>query len=350
MSKPIIYPPLSLLKRVGAAFTEAWEQMEDFHQSNGANGLPQWEPWCYAPIAAALSVVQSKSGTPNIDMDAIASAQRIAAIAPWRISKEVYLIDPDLAQLLYEQDDLAIPSDILLQLPYQAFYIQVPGLSLGGDQYHGVFVHLEHDINSGDRELRLLYIKPDGATMGFPIHIDSADISESLRRTLYESEQNNPDLYDAFCHVSDDPFAGDLHSLLLRTLQIILYICAENAEIAPNSEQAFITRRTSTIKDRYAEIRKWDVGFRIGAAIRKYNRLESPEESDDQDRPAGKHASPRPHMRRGHWHHYWVGSRSDPESRKLILKWTPPTIVGTQQENAPIVYHIKNLEDSNEKS
>ena len=34
MSKQIIYPPLSLLKRVGAAFPEAWEQMEDFHQSN----------------------------------------------------------------------------------------------------------------------------------------------------------------------------------------------------------------------------------------------------------------------------------------------------------------------------
>ncbi|MEF2699898.1 MAG: hypothetical protein U0N08_01860 [Oscillospiraceae bacterium] len=348
MSKQIIYPPLSLLKRVGAAFPEAWEQMEYFHQSNGTSGLPKWEPWCYAPIAAALAVVQSKSGAPNIDMDTIVSAQRIAALAPWRISKEVFIIDPDLAQLLYEQDDLSIPSDILLQLPYPAFYIQSEGLCLGGDQYHGFFVHLEHDINSGDRELRLLYLAPDGATMGFLIHIDSADISASLQRTLSEAEQNNPDLYYAFCRVPGASFADDLRSLLLSTLQIILYICAENAEIAPNSEQAFITRRTDKIKDRYAEIRKWDVGFRIGAAIRKYNRVESPEDSDDQDRHAGKHASPRPHMRRGHWHHYWVGSRSDPDTRKLILKWTPPTIVGTQQENAPIVYHIKNLEDKND--
>lgn len=234
-----------------------------------------------------------------------------------------------------------------MQLPYPAFYIQASGLDLNGEQYHGVFVHLEHDINSGDRELRLLYLKPDGATMGFPIHIDSSDLAQSMQRTIDEATQNSSNPNISIVISSESSALDCLSDLLRRTLQIILYICAENAEIAPNSEQAFITRRTSTIKDRYAEIRKWDVGFRIGAAIRKYNRRYSP---DDPDRTAGTHASPRPHMRRGHWHHYWVGSRSDPDTRKLILKWTPPTIVGTQQENAPIVYHIKNLEDSNEKS
>ena len=233
------------------------------------------------------------------------------------------------------------------QLPYPAFYIQASGLDLNGEQYHGVFVHLEHDINSGDRELRLLYLKPDGATMGFPIHIDSSDLAQSMQRTIDEATQNSSNPNISIVISSESSALNCLSDLLRRTLQIILYICAENAEIAPNSEQAFITRRTSTIKDRYAEIRKWDVGFRIGAAIRKYNRRYSP---DDPDRTAGTHASPRPHMRRGHWHRYWVGSRSDPDTRKLILKWTPPTIVGTQQENAPIVYHIKNLEDSNEKS
>lgn len=60
-----------------------------------------------------------------------------------------------------------------------------------------------------------------------------------------------------------------LQELLLKALQVVLYILASNAEIVPNSEQSFITKRGATIKDKYSEIRKWDVGIRIGAAIRQ---------------------------------------------------------------------------------
>lgn len=66
-----------------------------------------------------------------------------------------------------------------------------------------------------------------------------------------------------------------LNEFLRKALQLVLYVCASNAEISPNSEQALITKRSSTIKDRYAEIRKWDVGARYGAAIRQYRKKES---------------------------------------------------------------------------
>jgi hypothetical protein len=42
------------------------------------------------------------------------------------------------------------------------------------------------------------------------------------------------------------------------------------------------------------------------------------------------HASPRPHYRRAHWHHFWTGPRNVPGERKLILKWLPPIPVGIQ--------------------
>ena len=38
----------------------------------------------------------------------------------------------------------------------------------------------------------------------------------------------------------------------------------------------------------------------------------------------GGHASPRPHIRRAHWHSYWVGQKSQPEARSVVLKWLPP--------------------------
>lgn len=135
-----------------------------------------------------------------------------------------------------------------------------------------------------------------------------------------------------------------LNEFLRKALQLVLYVCASNAEISPNSEQALITKRSSTIKDRYAEIRKWDVGARYGAAIRQYRKKESLPVSDEKAH--GTHASPRPHMRRGHWHNYWTDPKSDPGQRKLALKWTPPTIIGAD-EDAPVVLHIVTDKETN---
>ena len=40
--------------------------------------------------------------------------------------------------------------------------------------------------------------------------------------------------------------------------------------------------------------------------------------------PTGTHASPRPHIRRAHWHSFWVGKKDQPDARSVTLKWLPP--------------------------
>ena len=37
---------------------------------------------------------------------------------------------------------------------------------------------------------------------------------------------------------------------------------------------------------------------------------------------------PATHIRRGHWHSYWVGSKKDAANRRKVLKWVPPVLVG----------------------
>lgn len=48
----------------------------------------------------------------------------------------------------------------------------------------------------------------------------------------------------------------------------------------------------------------------------------------------------RPHVRRAHWHHYWVG-----EGRtKLEVRWIEPTLVlanGKSETNVAIVRNVK---------
>ncbi len=48
-----------------------------------------------------------------------------------------------------------------------------------------------------------------------------------------------------------------------------------------------------------------------------------------------------PHLRKAHWHHYWTGPKSDPDQRKLVVRWIHPVFVG-QNETTPVVRRVVN--------
>src|SRR5271157_6628010 len=65
-------------------------------------------------------------------------------------------------------------------------------------------------------------------------------------------------------------------------------------------------------------------GISPGAALRQALSEHEPSE------PTGTHASPRPHIRRAHWHSFWVGKKDQPDARSVTLKWLPPIPVNVQ--------------------
>lgn len=338
MKKAAVYPPLALLKHINQT---TWQMVDMLHNSKGTNGFPNWPDWCYIPIGATLAVAMLDApDTFENRMESIKSAQNIAALAPWRRSKEVYVMDADMQALLFEQaNDLKLNPETLLRLPYLCFYIQ---FAPDTTKFHGVFVHLEFDTESKERELRLLYLSQGGETLGVPIHIDAKTIEESIDILGSEAFKNAPEeMKDAV--VLETWQRKQMATFFKQTMQLVLYLCAQNAEVTPNPEQQTITRQAATIKDRYAEIRKWDVGIRIGSAVRAYRKAATA--APQSDSGESSHASPRPHMRRGHWHNFWHGSKSEPEERKLILQWVAPTFVNANVEDTPITLHHVRKED-----
>lgn len=340
--KKEIYLPLFVLKKITEQYPKAWEQMEMFHSENGSPQLGSWPDWCYAPMSAALAVA-SKGYDLNklpidIRMGMTSVAQAIFAIAPWRLSKEVYVIDEDLKNLLFEQDgELDVPDEILLQLPYPCFYVELPNTYYRADKIHGFFVTLEYDVNNGDKELKPVFLTDDGDIFSYSIHIGAKTIEESvdmLDKQALENTNGDKELKRLALRAMQD--SAETKIFLKQILQVILYILAQNAEITPSSEQSFITKRGKTVKDKYSEIRKWDVGIRVGAAIRQQK---AKEQSRKKEYKESEHQSPRPHMRRGHWHHFWTGPKAQPEERKLILKWLSPMAIAANPEDMPITFH-----------
>lgn len=97
--------------------------------------MPYWPKWCYAPLSVALGTVAINEYDATKDMP---KAMVIAALAPWRRSKEVYVMDADMQELLFEQaDDLKLQPEILKHLPYPCFYVQ---FAQETTPYHGFFI------------------------------------------------------------------------------------------------------------------------------------------------------------------------------------------------------------------
>ena len=65
-------------------------------------------------------------------------------------------------------------------------------------------------------------------------------------------------------------------------------------------------------------------GWRWGKAI----RLARERREKESSAPTGRRVAP--HVRRAHWHLYWIGegSRKDPSRAKPLLRWVPATLVG----------------------
>lgn len=336
------YLPLEILKKITEQYPKAWEQMAMFHSENGSPELGSWPEWCYAPMSAALAVASKGYDLNKLPIDirmAMTSvAQAIFAMAPWRLSKEVYVIDEDLKDLLFEQNgELDVPDEILLQIPYPCFYVELPNTYYRADKIHGFFVTLEYDVTNGDKELKPVFLTDDGDIFSYSIHIGAKTIEESvdmLDKQALENTNGDKELKCLALRAMQD--SAETKIFLKQILQVILYILAQNAEITPSSEQSFITKRGKTVKDKYSEIRKWDVGIRVGAAIRQQK---AKEQSKKKEYKEFEHQSPRPHMRRGHWHHFWTGPKTQPEERKLILKWLSPMAIAANPEDMPITFH-----------
>lgn len=106
---------------------------------------------------------------------------------------------------------------------------------------------------------------------------------------------------------------------------MLLYLCSAD----PGLTRRHVPGQPGKRPSGGAATEVWLSGYRIGAALRQA-RLEH-EHKGPSD---GTGRSVTPHLRRAHFHSYWVGSRSDPDARHLELRWLPPIPVNVDRGDA----------------
>lgn len=145
-------------------------QLLDSSRSDGVT----WADWCWLPMAAVHAYLTSRSVNPGEELG------RVSALTEWRLGRGVYLPELDVAdeavRELRSPDRVEAtswnravlpPLQAWTQLPEWCCYLSWPEGFTAPVAFDpafspmGVFVHLEHDANTGRPELRLL-LNTDG--------------------------------------------------------------------------------------------------------------------------------------------------------------------------------------------
>lgn len=300
--------PLNAIEKMTAAYPTVWRNVEILYESRGS--LPEWNTnLCYINISGAIAAL-SNAGKPEIKDFGYAAL--CAALATWRRNKVIYRFGYEIATtLMLTAEDIKIPVGIFNSLPAPCVYVQFPAAGKSKKTtIDGFLAFIEDDI-SRKKELRILYLNKCGElVLQYAIHlIPGGTIYDGIEEANTTIRKNAMRLSNSeICDKIDSVISlvNETRKQICQAVQLILYICAENADIIEDEGQMKIFRQTNNIIDKYREIRKYNVGTKTSAVLRKIAR-------------EGK--SKKPHIRRNHWHHYWVGPRSD---QHLILRWLPP--------------------------
>lgn len=261
----------------------------------------------------------------------------------WARTQGVYAFDADFAREVAGSANLLI-SDILRRLPEDCVWIDTPwnnapGVWFAGG-FYGAFVttHEHH----GERFVSVCvcgsneHLTNVGQyTPGEPVPLANADfrLDDMLFDAVREGIANHE---MTFAHGAGVPTSEDNGRRFYgEILSMAIYLCSEEPDITSKPSpmnQARIRRGKSPYHPTIHH-----VGYRIGAAFRKAKA-----EREASQGAGGHGASPAPHMRRAHWHTYWVGKENTPQ-RRQVVKWLPPIPVNVKSDDdiIPTIHKVK---------
>ena len=352
-----VFAPLKILREVTDKYPTIWEYLEKVREKSIPTKLASKYTYnSYIPRITLCEILKVDKITDDKKyQDATAEACAIAALASWRRFKQVYSFDENLKNMLFLQaeyfdEELELPSAILKQLPYPSIFVECDFEMNMYAEPMGFLTHYELAEDEMGNIMYLLVVTffPSNGSV-FPIHF-VLDEKNSIKDNVHDFEETFITKFKTDTGYTDEEIKNNkvarkdyddyinlsmrlLNKAVKRAIILILYLCAKNAEVSENPEHEKIFKPyTQGSKEKYNNIRKWDVGIKTGQAIKHMqvgiNKIDDivavKNRIDNEDRQC---ASKRPHTRRAHFHHYWTGGKNEPSQRKLELKWLAPMTV-----------------------
>lgn len=330
--------PKDLLIRFSKQYAGLWQLMDsDREFFRKENECPSWSFTSQLASAGSFNkfVNPNHSTFMQLPQHLVVNALTSHFLYSWRATQGVYRVELDLLEEIVSTELLgSIPSEVLLKIPEWCIYVETPNLeftpansNFQTNKAHGFFALLDPDRETGEPWLSIFIDGVEAYELATIKLSSSLSISDCVSATIEIIRKRNPS------HPIGPTQEKNLSRLMEPFLNILLFICSQASEIGDNHSKLELPKPVKTKRGiRYFppnEPKIWDVGVRIGAAL-KLARNSTSNESGNSNK------SVRPHIRRAHWHGYWHGKLT--EERYFKLKWIPPVAVKVESvDNLPAV-------------
>lgn len=314
---PTLSLPQRLVADIGKKYPDVWRLADSIRQK--LNDYPElrWPDEVFLPFNAWLDAHRLVGVSNIFDIDQIFDLQRIACAAAWRPGQDIVRFDPDIMAAIAETPlDDALPAGILRRLPAWAVYVETPGLKINGGVYDGFIARL--DLRNPDADcLRLMFLSEEDE-IEFILTLDAPTPKEAFLKSFEDMEKL------VGVEVREKAEGYYEREGLQLVINLLLYLCSYG--LTDNSKEIS--------KPVYPKPKKVKTGWRLFPPDKpRIHTLGS--EFGRQIRAgrdavkAGSHAGPRPHIRRAHWHSYWIGPKG---SQKILVHWLPPIPVAMAED------------------
>ena len=325
MKSPGISIPNQFLNFFSAKVPDVWKAV-DYYRHERGSGEDGWDMRVFMPTSAWEAVIERLIPKSPAYAKGFA-AKNLQVIGAWRPTQDILRFDDDFYTMLTKTPVTGrLPAEIIGRIPAWALYFETRNLEVEGRHYDGFFAGLDQ---SNDREqliLRLHFVALQNmAILPFMLPVGDWSVEEAVVRTN-EQQRNamkrlNMEMTGEYTRVADQ----GLHA----ALNLLLYVCSYGLDEDRAYEFGSGIRYPQPVRIKRGNWRLFPppkpvihkLGNEIGEEARKYKY-------NDRTCAPRPHGSPRPHIRRAHWHGYWRGPLNDQDNRKFSLKWLPPFMVG----------------------
>lgn len=259
----------------------------------------------------------------------------------WKYNKVVYEPDFDFSQALLNTNKLRVYPEMIRHIPFDTFYLDFSKNGLF--EYEGFFVQvkvydtgalrivsLPTEKNYSNIPLDEYEQEPTAYADAFWIKPEMLDVENEI---CYFDFELSKDLMWTVDSYRTQWFIGGLSNYRLFLLQFLMYLSSKEPDIIESPDTANTYKPSTTIKNKYSEVRKWDVGCRYGEKIRGFKKNKMQQFAINGD---NNQNSKRPHIRKAHWERYHIGKgRKD-----IITKWKEPVFINGDYNDITANIHV----------
>ena len=323
MKNPKISTPNQFLNFFSARVPDVWKAV-DYYRHERGSGEDDWDARVFMPLSGWNAITERLLPKSPVDAQVFA-AKNLQVMGAWRPTQDILRFDADFYNMLTKTPVTGnLPVEIIGRIPAWALYFEARNLAVEGRSYDGFFAGLDQSNDRTQLILRLHFVAVENMRiLPFILPLGDWSVEEAVERTNAQQRNAmmrlNMEMTGEYTRVADQ----GLHA----ALNLLFYVCSYGLDEDRAYEFGPGIRYPQPVKVKRGNWRLFPppkpvihkLGTEIGEETRRFNeRVCAP-------RP---HGSPRPHIRRAHWHGYWRGPLNDQDNRKFSLKWLPPFMVG----------------------